>query len=137
MARQSQEAKSLAAFRAGDAPLAPPRYLSKPATALWRQIVTSRPPDWFDQGNSVLLEAFCTLSIQARGLHGQLAKGTEVDAALLRRCLAIVKTLVNLAVRLRLTPQAGIDRRSRMLDERNDPGASDDPLIGGDTGKPN
>ena len=136
MSRQSLEAKSLAAYRAGDVPLPPPRNLSKAAAILWREIVAARPVDQFDAGNSILLETYVVLTVHTRGLYRALGKG-EPDAALLRRCMALTKTLATLASKLRLTPQAQIDRRSHMLDERSDPGAADDSLIGGHARKVN
>jgi hypothetical protein len=137
MPRQSPEARGAAAFRAGGAPLEPPKHLSKEAAALWLAITACKPPDWFDPASAVLLEEFCEVATHLRALHQRLARLREAGvwaeaAATERRWLRLGARLAGLAQKLRLTPQAGINRKSRMLDERGSGGAPRNPLLGGE-----
>jgi phage terminase small subunit len=128
MPRQSAEARGAAAFRAGAVPLEPPKHLSKEAAALWLAITACKPPDWFDPASAVLLEEFCEVSTHLRALYQHLARlreaGAWSEAAVTeRRWLRVGARLTTLATKLRLTVQAGVDRKSRMLDERGSGGA--------------
>jgi hypothetical protein len=122
MPRQSAEARGAAAYRAGGAPQAPPKALSKEAAALWLAITACKPPDWFDPASAVLLEEFCEVVTHLRALHQHLARlreaGAWSEAAVTeRRWLRLGARMTTLATKLRLTVQSGVDRKSRMLDE--------------------
>jgi hypothetical protein len=134
MPRQSPEARGAAAFRAGGAPLEPP-HLSKEAAALWLQVTACKPPDWFDPASAVLLEEFCEVSTHLRALYQHLARLREVgawaEAAVTeRRWLRVGARLTTLATKLRLTPQAAVNRKSGLLAERGSPARKRNGLLG-------
>ena len=137
MPRISAEARSGAAYRAGGKAPEPPAYLPKEARDLWHQITGSRPPDYFDAGSAVLLESFVVFAVHGRAVLKRMADAGETDNGRLTPQVALITaTLAALASKLRLTVQARVDRKSRIVDEDNR-GAADD-LLGGDTArKPN
>jgi phage terminase small subunit len=101
----------------------PPGYLSREAKKLWVDIVSSRPPDYFDAGSLPLLEAYCEATVHSWDLMKRIGDlpGTPANdresARLERRSHKYVATLLGLATKLRLTPQANIRRGSAMLRE--------------------
>jgi hypothetical protein len=128
MPRQSSEGRSGAFFRAGAARAEAPKHLSKEAATLWLAITACKPADYFDPASAVLLEEYVEVAVQARALHQHLARLRKADgwseaAATERRWLRLRSRLAGLAQKLRLTPQAAINRKSRMLDERGSGGA--------------
>lgn len=85
MPRQSAEARAAGAFQAGGAPPPPPKHLSKEAAAVWRDIVASKPLDWFDAGAQILLEAYCESAVHHRALTRKITalrrgRGAELFA---------------------------------------------------------
>jgi phage terminase small subunit len=136
MARISAEARSGASYRAGGEAPEPPSYMSAEARKVWREITASRPVDFFDAGSAVLLESFVVFAVHGRAVLKRMADAGETDNGRLTRQAALIgATLAALASKLRLTVQARVDRKSRIVDEDNR-GAADD-LLGGDTRKPN
>jgi hypothetical protein len=108
-----------------------PKYLSSEAKSLWVDIVSSKPPDWFDAGSYPLLGMYVDLVVVAKELAIQRSAVPVLDreaARLESRWLKTVAVTLNLAVKLRLTPQAKIDRRSGML---NETGLSRSSLLAG------
>jgi hypothetical protein len=132
MPRQSVEARAAEFWRKGRVMPGAPEYLSDKAKSLWKAIVSCKPPGWFDEGNYPLLAMFVDQAAMAEELAIQRDAVPVLDreaARLERRHLKAVHTMLSLAVRLRLTPQQSIHRRSGMLDE---PGwGPDDPLLRG------
>lgn len=129
MPRISSEARGAASFRAGGRAPQPPRHLRGRARAIWRETVLAKPADYFDPANQGLLARLCTLSAYCEGLEGKLAATpSAVIADELRKTAAVVGVL---AVRLRLTVQATVDRKSGVLNEKG-PGRLLH-LIGGNT----
>lgn len=126
MPRQSAEARAAGAFQAGGAPPPPPKHLSKEAAAVWRDIVASKPLDWFDAGAQILLEAYCESAVHHRALtrkitalrRGRGAENWEKLKPLEKRAASARRDLATLATKLRLSVQANVDRHSRMLAER-------------------
>jgi hypothetical protein len=145
MSRMSAEARGASAFRAGNRPPPPPENFSDAAAAIWREIVGSKPVDWFDGGSFGLLRQFCRTMAQAESVALQLA-ATETDEqkidalerrivaqrleALERRLIALNTCCTTLATKLRISVQAKISTRSGMLTEKADKDA-DDALLGG------
>lgn len=135
MPRASAEARAAAAFRAGAKRPAPPAWLCAEAAAHWRRIVGDKPIGWFDAGSLPLLAQYCATLVRARQLAEAVAavppdaKGAQ---ALEVRLMGVNGSCISLATKLRLSVQAGVDRKSRLLDERG-PGevAAADPLLGG------
>jgi hypothetical protein len=131
MPRQSVEARAAEVWRKGRVLPDALKYLPDKAKSLWKDIVSCKAPGWFDEGNYPLLAALCDLVVTAEELAVQRAAVPVLhrEAARLRRQhLATVAVVVTLAVKLRLTPQQSIHRRSGML---NEPGWVDNPLLKG------
>jgi hypothetical protein len=108
-----------------------PEYLSDKAKSLWKNVVSCKPPGWFDEGNYPLLAMFCDLVATAEELAAQRGALKPLDreaARLGRRHLATALAATTLGVKLRLTVQNTIDRRSGRLDET---GWADNPLLRG------
>jgi hypothetical protein len=131
MPRQSIEARAAAAWRKGRVLPDAPKHLSDKAKLLWVNIVSSKPPDWFDEGNYPLLAMYCDLATTAEELSAARSAlpVQHREAARLRRAhLATATVMCTLAVKLRLSVQNTIDRRSGILNERGSPRH---PLLGG------
>jgi hypothetical protein len=134
MPRQSIEARAAAVWRAGAVMPEPPKYLSKRDKSLWVDIVSSRPPDWFDPSSRQLLAMYAVVVGMGIDLAAKIAASRSKPEAerqvarLEARYLRVATTAALLMVRLRLTPQARIDRKSGMLSERGSPLH---PLLGG------
>jgi hypothetical protein len=120
MPRQSVEARAAEFWRKGRVIPKEPEYLSDKAKSLWKAIVSCKPPGWFDDGNLPLLAMFVDLAVTAEELSVQRDAVPVLHreaARLERRWHKTVATMAMLAVKLRLTPQQAIHRRSGMLDE--------------------
>ncbi len=136
MPRQSAESRSIAGFRAGSAPPAPPKHLSKGAAIVWVQIVASKPADWFDAGSLVLLETYCEGAVHIRCIAKKLAgfrkSGAWEEAkAWEKRFKQMSECLTTIATKLRLSVQAIVERHSRKIGERGNAGKAADTLLGG------
>jgi hypothetical protein len=122
-----------------------PKHLGKAAAELWRQIVASKPADWFDAGSGSLLEVYVSLVIQSRAVERRLVKLHEAECwnelpPVEKRAVALGKAITAMAARLRLTVQAVVERKSRQLEERGLPQSNgeDAQLLGLDGGtRPN
>ena len=132
MPRQSVEARAAEFWRKGRTLPDAPEYLSDKAKSLWKAIVSCKVPGWFDEGNYPLLAMYVDLVATAEELVIQRDALSALDrerARLARQHLKVALTMCTLAVKLRLTPQQSIHRRSGMLDE---PGwGPDDRLLRG------
>src|SRR5579859_6634031 len=80
MPRISAEARSAAVFRAGAEPVGPPAHLCRAAAAIWREIVASKPADWFDVGARPVLASYCTISARIADLTVKLEKARKRGA---------------------------------------------------------
>lgn len=130
----SAEARSAAGFRSGGGEYAaPPETLNIREQEIWNSIIRSKPADWFDAGSLLLLARYCVGMNQAEKLEEILrATPTEDAKRLETRVITLYGSLVTLATKLRLSVQAAVDRRSRILDEKG-PGEQEDKnrLLGG------
>lgn len=138
MPRQSAEARAAAAYRAGSAPPPPPKHISREAAVVWREIVASKPPDWFDPGAQILLESFCEETVHARALSKKLnalrkRNAWEEMKPYEKRLHYATNVLTTLSTKLRLSVQALVARQSRRILERGQgaPDDGDDRLLGG------
>jgi hypothetical protein len=132
MPRISAEAKSAAAFRAGAARRPPPKRLSAPAKAIWREILEDRPVDWFRPGSYELLEQFCEVSVQQRKKLAELRRaGSEGYPVVLKATKDLAAMAVALATKLRITVLSDVDRRSGKLAEKGDTQTAPNRLLGG------
>ena len=134
MPRQSVEARAAAAWRTGRVTPEPPSYLSARGKSLWLDILASKPPDWFDAGSLPLLAMYVVaieiaedLAVRRSGLPST-PENDKLAARLERRHQRAIVAMVQLATKCRLSVQAAVDRRSRMLDERGSP---PHPLLSG------
>jgi hypothetical protein len=141
--RLSAEARRAASLSKSSGSVSPPRHLTKDGKRLWRDIVSAKPVDWWNPGALALLAQFCELSasqelliIKLRSLNEQefLDPDEEDEADVLsarleKRIIRLSTTLATLATKLRLSVQAGVDRKSGKLNEPGSKGSS--PLLGG------
>jgi hypothetical protein len=98
------------------------------------EIIHSKPPDWFGPGNLPVLERYIRTVLLAKKLHDRLDKlplGTDLADAFFRQMIAANNSAVGLAVKLRLTVQAGMTRRQTGRHVEHGSSLSDHPLIGG------
>ena len=90
----------------------PPKSLSKRQADIWREIVATKPPDWFEADTRPILEAYCkAIDWQARmSKELERAIAGEGGFAACEKLYAIteknVKLLAQLATKMRLTPQS-------------------------------
>lgn len=135
MPRASAEGRAASAYRAGAKRPSPPAGLASEPAAEWRSIVAAKPLGWFDAGSLPLLETYCVTLARLRELHALLAEtppGEKGAAFLEQRIMGLNGSCAMLATKLRLSVQAAVDRRSRMLDEAGEgEKAAADPLLGG------
>lgn len=121
MPRISAEARSAAVYRAGGKASAPPSELSDGAKKLWRSIVSCKPVSWFDGGSLPILARYCEAMAQAERIEDELRRLVDVtDPVYLKLTQALISLNANcttMAVKLRLSVQNNIDRKSRKLDE--------------------
>jgi len=107
--------------------------MTAPAKALWIEIVSDRPVDFFRPGQLGMLETFCQITIEDRRIVRDLARtrvGTGDYADVQRQAARNCVMLATFGSKLRLTVQADVERHSRKISERGDEAATD-PLIGG------
>jgi hypothetical protein len=127
MPRISPAARVAAAWRSGGEKPGPPQGMSPQARRIWQEIVADRPADWFRPGSLQLLRQFCEVSVAQHAALADLTAAPDDDDVVAR-----VKTLAGIlnatSIKLRLSVQADVDRRSRRVDERE---ASADVLLGG------
>jgi hypothetical protein len=116
MPRISAEARMAAGFLPGLEPLPVPKGLQPArARAIWVQIVSSRPADYFLPSDEWLLRRFCSLAARAE----QVERLTAISAleapdqrGLERRLVSISASLAGLSAKLRLNPQGRIERHA-------------------------
>lgn len=121
MPRVSKEALSVVTGLPGQRPQ-PPARLRAEASEIWREIVGTKPHDWFNPDTHDLLEAYCGAVVAHRRLAAQMAtftaKKLSTAEALIRydrltkmadrqvRVMASIATKLRLTNQSRYTPQA-------------------------------
>jgi phage terminase small subunit len=128
MPRISPAARAAAIWKTGGQKPRPPKHLSADAKRIWSEIVDDRPADWFRPGSLLMLEQLCEVMVAQRKALMQLAKNPN-DPDTIRAVKDFAAIVNGTAVKLRLSVQADVDRRSRRVDEK-EPGA-DVLLLGG------
>ena len=134
MPRISAEARAAAAHLVGGKPPPPPKEMSPDAAKIWKLIVRSKPLGWFDYGSLVLLRQYCETAVEAQRFAAILAEDCEtlddrIDVG--KHLTRLNGSLTTMATKLRLSVQAAVDRKSRMLDEDGAGEKTDDQLLGG------
>lgn len=142
MPRISAEARAASPVAGSCATVPPPTAMTREAKAIWRSIIREKPADWWNSAALELLAQFCEMSVTQTML---VAKRRAIDSlqfesveaefeaqklaiSLEKRCHKYAATLSTLATKLRLSVQAGVDRKSGLIDEA---GASSSSLLGG------
>ncbi len=101
MPRLSAEDRAAAVWRAGGEPPKPPKHLSRAAKAMWREIVASRPADYFGPGSTHLLESFVVAVLAARVL-AEVVEADPRDEAAAKEWRNFARIEATLATKLRL-----------------------------------
>lgn len=123
MPRLSAADRAATFQRAGFQKPQPPAGLSDKASALWREIVSCRPADFFAPGNLSLLHQYCQLSVILREvtdrLESDIAEGVDPAEceSQMRAVTKMTHTTMVLATKLRLTVQNTTHPRSGILSE--------------------
>jgi phage terminase small subunit len=104
-------------------PPQPPSWLSAAAAKHWRAIVASRPPDYFDAANQVLLEILCSSMATADAIAAEIRALGEINVsnkAAYRRWRALLvmqaretRMMTLLTTKLRLLPTRAQAERAR------------------------
>jgi hypothetical protein len=133
MPRKSPEARGAALFRIAALPPEPPADLTPEGKSLWRETVRERPGDWFNPISTRLLHVLVQQLVVCGDLQRLYDMQDSYPAAgqVLKQLLAVSANCASIAARLRLTPQALIDRRSGQISEKGPGGKANDPLLGG------
>lgn len=92
----------------------PPKMLTRKEKALWREIVNSLPGDYFRASDRTLLANYCRFSVRSDDLAVKLVADPE-NSELDKMCRAAVSTVSSLATKLRLCPNARIQKDSQKL----------------------
>ncbi len=125
MPRLSADQRAASAWRAGSKHVKPPSYLSRPARAVWREIVRSRPVDYFGPGATHLLESFVVASVAVRELAPKIA-ADPCDKDLAEAFSRYSATAATAATKLRLAISSSVTPHAAKLKE----GGAHGPLIG-------
>ena len=111
MSRQSTESLSIATVSIPLRP-DPPKDLTESQANIWRDVVATKPPDWFEADSQPVLAAYC----RAVDFHTKIS--TELDNTLNDSASILpakqlydlqeknARLMKNLAAGLRLTPQS-------------------------------
>ena len=133
MPRTSAQERAAAFYRADNTVREPPKELSQRAKAIWREVVRSKPLDWFDGGSLGLLADHCETQARLEECWVVLRR-LPVGCDEARTIMAEVKILRpnfgRSAALLRLPVQYTVDRRATLAGEKA-PEGQDDALIGG------
>lgn len=79
--------RTLVAFQHPSQRLEPPADLTRNENRVWRDVVNSRPADWFDRDSAYLLINFCRHTVMARRLTNQIEASDPSDIATLEKLL--------------------------------------------------
>lgn len=109
MPRKSTASLSVVAIDSKNARLQPPKDMSAPAKQLWVEIVNSLPGDRFHVSDGPLLSLYCSALARAAEAMKQLE--TAADPQWLKFADTHAKLAATLSTKLRLNPQARLDRK--------------------------
>lgn len=134
---RSAAEKAAAFYRAAKTAKEPPKALTGRARAIWREIVNSKPADWFDGGSVGLLADHCWSQARLEECWRRLDR-YPVGSSEARLVMVELRTLrVNYATSarlLRLTVSNGIERHAAKMAEAATESHQDE-LIGGGAAK--
>lgn len=117
MPRSSADEIAAAVWREGGRHPQPPKHLARDARAVWREIVESRPVDFFAPGSLHLLEQFCVTVIAQRHISARLqADPGDLETAKLHKEYGTLSA--TLATKLRLSIQSALRTESGKNSER-------------------
>jgi hypothetical protein len=132
MPRKSAEDRSMNVFRLPGAPPEPPADLTPEGKSLWRETVRERPADWFNPVSTRLLHILVRQLVVCSELQTlyDMQPSFVQGVGIMKQLLAVSANCASIAARLRLVPQAQIDRRSGRITEKGT-SEPDDGLLGG------
>src|SRR5215467_783047 len=120
MPRRSSAETAASFYRATRQRVEPPRRLPARAKAIWREILASKPIDYFDVGHHGLLADYCETQEALERCRVDLRR-LRLDCAtsdrLFDRTIKLGSRLSTLARQLRLTVQWTTDRRATKAGE--------------------
>jgi len=133
MPRTSAAERAGAFYLADKTARVPPKALSARARAIWREIVNSKPLDWFDGGSVGLLADHCETQARLEECWTCLRRmpvGCDEAKAILAEVKILRPNYGRTAALLRLGVQYAVDRRATLAGE-GAPDAKGEALIGG------
>jgi hypothetical protein len=132
--RHSAEERAGSFYRKGRKSTQPPRGMSPAGRRIWREIIASKPVDWFDADPRQELMAHCENRARLNDLMQRLAK-EDVGSRAFRQLAINMKMISTMLVassrQLRLSVHAATDRGSTKLTEHGSATGADDDLVGG------
>jgi hypothetical protein len=132
--RHSAEERAGSFYRADRKALKPPPGLTPVARRIWREIVASKPVDWFHGDQLHELASHVENRARLIDLRQRLA-AVDVGSKEFRELavnMKIISTSVATSARqLRLTVQAAAERHAAKIIERASPEPAGDDLLGG------
>jgi phage terminase small subunit len=110
--RKSADSLSVVVVMPGQRP-EPPPSLGDAEAAIWRQVVSCHPHDWFIASTHVLLIGYCEAWVKHREFSEELAKLSLSNpddrkwyAQVMRMRDAVTSELCRVGTKLRITPHA-------------------------------
>jgi hypothetical protein len=96
--------------------VSPPERLAPSEAAIWREIVSSKPADWFGSDNLPLLEHYCTMVAESQRVASQLRLVSPECLDDYERLISLQTKiggqLASLATKMRLTQQSRYGARA-------------------------
>lgn len=113
MPRKSSAALSIVPPSPADGRLGVPDGLTEGEAVLWREVVDSKPADWFGEDSAPLLKEYVRAALMCDTLDGKLRTaltGEDTDVELVKTLLDMrdkeSKRATSIATKLRLTQQS-------------------------------
>lgn len=107
MARPSTESLRVAAVTALPTRLDPPEDFPLAESAVWKDVVQTKPVDWFEADSAPLLAEYCRAKVMCDRLAGRIDNcGPEELKDLLKMRDTESRRLATLGCKLRLTQQS-------------------------------
>jgi hypothetical protein len=110
-----------------------PTEFSPEAAAIWREVVSSRPVDFFDGGSLRLLGQYCRQMAVADRLSAELdatAVSSDTMTGKIKRLAALSASCTTLATKLRISIQSAVHCQSGKISEKSTDEGQDDLLAG-------
>jgi phage terminase small subunit len=109
----------------------PPEYFNEYAAQTWRDVARSKPGDWFDGGNILLLESYCQHCHQAHTIGKAIDafdterlctnEGVTEFGRLLAMAERETRMMIRLATSMRLTQQSKYATRTAARKDKGGP----------------